>query len=234
VHCKLFCCCCSCWAALTHVPCLLSAGHAWHGYGGNGCYGWHGQHGWHGRRHGDGAWSHGRPRRPSRANGRRHGPRQQVLQDQNVPQVSAVLVVASRQSFNLSVRLQCIEVRSRLMCTLLDRRFEQGSCPYGPTCKYAHGPGDLRTAGGAGQSGPRPTGAGRVMTPNGPPAGMGGPGMGGDGMMMGGGMQPRPPAPSGGGGGGGDKSGHWRTRLCEQFMQHQTCRYGDKCTFAHG
>lgn len=65
---------------------------------------------------------------------------------------------------------------------------------------------------------------------------MGGPGMGGDGMVMGGGMQPRPPAPSGGGGGGGggDKSGHWRTRLCEQFMQHQTCRYGDKCTFAHG
>lgn len=74
------------------------------------------------------------------------------------------------------------------------------------------------------------------MTPNGPPAGMGGaPGMGmGDPMMGGGmGMQPRPPA-GGAGGGGGEKSGHWRTRLCDQFMQTGSCRYGDKCTFAHG
>jgi hypothetical protein len=80
---------------------------------------------------------------------------------------------------------------------------------------------------------PRPTGAGKVMTPSGPPAG---PGMG-MGMGMGAPMQSRPPAGNAGGAGGaagGDKTGHWRTRLCEGFMQNGTCRYGDKCTFAHG
>ncbi len=82
--------------------------------------------------------------------------------------------------------------------------------------------------GGAARGG---QGSGKVMTPNGPPAGGMGMGMPGAGPM-----QPRPPAGNAGGGAGGDgnKSGHWRTRLCEGFMQNGTCRYGDKCTFAHG
>lgn len=130
-----------------------------------------------------------------------------------------------------------------------NNRFQEGTCPYGPTCKYAHGPQDLRGGGGGGGGGQgggggggnRPSGAGRVMTPNGPAGGMMGGGPGG--MMMGGGgpgmmMQPRPPAgaPGGGAGGGGGAAGDkmWRTRLCEGFMQNGTCRYGDKCTFAHG
>lgn len=117
-------------------------------------------------------------------------------------------------------------------------RWEQtGVCPYGPTCKYAHGPNDLRgggpMGGGGGGANRAAGGSGKVMTPNGPPAGGMGGGMGG--MMGGGPMQPRPPAGNAGGGGGdASKSGHWRTRLCEGFMQNGTCRYGDKCTFAHG
>jgi hypothetical protein len=108
----------------------------------------------------------------------------------------------------------------------------EGKCNYGPTCKYAHGEGDLRQGGGGGPSQPRPTGSGKIMTPHGPAMGGAmGPG------PMGGGMGP---GPMGGGpmggpkGGPGDKGAHFRTRLCEQFMKEGQCRYGTTCTFAHG
>lgn len=106
--------------------------------------------------------------------------------------------------------------------TKLCHKFMEGKCNYGPTCKYAHGEGDLRQGGMGGPPAPRPTGAGKVMTPHGPA--MGGAAMGGMGVMPM--QQPKPPS--------GDKNAHFRTRLCEQFMKEGQCRYGTTCTFAHG
>lgn len=37
-------------------------------------------------------------------------------------------------------------------------------------------------------------------------------------------------------GGKGPETGapRMKTRLCQEFMESSKCRYGDKCTFAHG
>ncbi|CAG7838656.1 unnamed protein product [Allacma fusca] len=39
---------------------------------------------------------------------------------------------------------------------------------------------------------------------------------------------------SGGGGGGAPPSSRYKTELCRPFEEFGTCKYGDKCQFAHG
>lgn len=83
-------------------------------------------------------------------------------------------------------------------------RWKDGNCPFGDTCRYAHGDADLRT--------PHMNGPGGPGGPRGGPVGPAG----------GGGPLPPP------------KIGIMhKTRMCDEFMRAQTCRYGDRCSFAH-
>ncbi|GLI70820.1 hypothetical protein VaNZ11_015824 [Volvox africanus] len=88
---------------------------------------------------------------------------------------------------------------SRFWKTRICNKWKEGHCPYGDTCKYAHGDGDLR-----------------------------------------------PPVMEGGKGGARNVKAEGaadkrtmvelmkKTRICEEFVRTGSCKYGDKCTFAHG
>ncbi|GIL80432.1 hypothetical protein Vretimale_16125 [Volvox reticuliferus] len=88
---------------------------------------------------------------------------------------------------------------SRFWKTRICNKWKEGHCPYGDTCKYAHGDGDLRPPVMEGAKG-----AARNVKAE----------------------------------GAADKRTMVelmkKTRICEEFVRTGSCKYGDKCTFAHG
>eukprot|EP00798_Chlamydomonas_sp_ICE-L_P004354 gene4354-14474_t len=88
--------------------------------------------------------------------------------------------------------------------TKMCMKWQEGSCSYGETCKYAHGDHELRVLGPNGQVMGGVPGMGMPSMPGGPP----------DKRVLINALK--------------------KTRLCQDFTQTGTCRYAEKCTFAHG
>eukprot|EP00197_Chlamydomonas_leiostraca_P002398 CAMPEP_0202858516 /NCGR_PEP_ID=MMETSP1391-20130828/1014_1 /ASSEMBLY_ACC=CAM_ASM_000867 /TAXON_ID=1034604 /ORGANISM="Chlamydomonas leiostraca, Strain SAG 11-49" /LENGTH=627 /DNA_ID=CAMNT_0049537441 /DNA_START=96 /DNA_END=1979 /DNA_ORIENTATION=+ len=116
--------------------------------------------------------------------------------------------------------------------TRICNKWREGHCPFGDTCKYAHGEHELRHMNdnlreGIGRDAPAP----RSHAPShaGPSSSM-------RDHRSGSGDHHRDSRDSRDRGGSSERErgdAH-KTRLCSEFMNTGRCRYGSTCTFAHG